>query len=221
MVKEFSISFYVANVIADGNRVGLETSLRELVNEHHAVPQQSWDNIYVVKELETWNNGEDFRGIFGKIRMSDLPHLANRQGLEKRLPLAADEGLIEKNHFIFNARHQLLIFQENFHGSRVGTFARYLTQVNGRSVAFNPILNTDVLAQQIKRGTEVTYVEIETDEGAVPLDLLADRVKARVSVEMEDRYPISSRMFEAMEQARRQSQEALTAFFGADTAEME
>lgn len=58
------------------------------------------------------------------------------------------------------------------------------------------------------------YAEIETDEGFQAVDLLADRVKSRRDVRMNGRYPIIDEMFNEMDNARRDVQDQLTAFFG-------
>ncbi len=289
--KGFSVSFYVATVRHNGNRLGLETVLGELLDQNAPPVLEREDDFLVVKDLESWNNGRNFKGVFGKIRMRDLPHKADRRGHEEDIRLGRDEGLIEKNHFIFTARRQLLIYQENFHGSFASSMANYLTRFSRRTVSFGPVLNPGAMARLMRAGTEVrkldlsvarprnpemfprdnfsrevlqlmasgdaatisihmsangpgqrgnrlsnrvrramkdlvegdharkAYVEVESDEGRTfPIDLLVDRIRVRKEVEMDGRgrYPVTDRMYEALEGARRDSQGLLDAYFEQD-----
>jgi hypothetical protein len=72
--------------------------------------------------------------------------------------------------------------------------------------------------RNLVRGQHVRTAKVEIDvEGKKqPIDLLADRVKAKCLVEMDGRYPKADTMFEALEIARKEVAGELAQHFGPD-----
>lgn len=64
---------------------------------------------------------------------------------------------------------------------------------------------------------DVRVAKVNVDEGGVEhaIDLIADRIKARVEVEMNGRYPVPDRMFAALQEAANDNAGVLREIFGA------
>jgi hypothetical protein len=82
----------------------------------------------LIKELTSFAGGRSFQGVFGRLRMSDLPRIGDNHGAEEDIALDEDQGLIEKNYFLFDRRRQLLTWQINRSASTTTRFAEYLSR---------------------------------------------------------------------------------------------
>lgn len=114
-----------------------------------ATARESGPYIYELREMDI--SGRLVRGVFAKIRKDQLPHAGGPGGAERELDLAASEGLIEKNFFIYRIEDGLLIYHKNGHGSREGRMARYISDLIGETVTLNPVLQPDA-ARRLMRG---------------------------------------------------------------------
>lgn len=105
-------------------------------------------------------SGRTVRGALARIRSDDLPHAGRPGGAERELGLADDEGLLEKNHFLFDEERNLLVFQRNGNGGRVGQLADYLSACAGQKVRFSPVLTKDSTQRLMSNDVQPVKVEL-------------------------------------------------------------
>lgn len=173
--KTFKVRFYAAHVQQPegAQRYRIADLFRELgtaaAGAAGLCPPHSEGGLnYEIRDLTPINNGQLYMGVFAVMR-DDAPHIRARDGTERPITLGDDEGLIEKNHFIFRARHGLLIYQVNRHANHPSRFESYLTAMAGpdKAVLFGDILTQDAW-QKLQRGV-VKRVEITFDMPRNPL----------------------------------------------------
>ncbi|WP_047552183.1 DUF6731 family protein [Methylotenera sp. G11] len=286
--KKFKVGFFVGCVGAGGRDGRVSQTLLDLSQQLQCQSIVSGDVSYQIRELIPFNNGASFRGVFAKIRTTDIPHIGSTGGEEREIDLDDDEGVIEKNHFLYYRQNELLVYQSNGNGSTVEAFGRYFSDILNHTTVFNAILKADAMRRMMSADLEPRTIELSvarptnpdlypnddwsselfglmagidgfkarikiSAEGAgrsrgrlmdrakrvaaalvnsgnaniarikmagveQPIDLIADRVIAQVSVEMNGRYPVSDEMFRALGEAKNQLAEDLDAVLGGQNA---
>lgn len=115
-----------------------------------------------LKMLNEHSNGSIY-GVFAKYRVDDIPHIGQIRGRrEDAIPLKEDEGLIEKNHFIYVPEHQLLVFQTNGHANTHGTLARAISKAlpRGQKISFVPVLQKESMRRLMDRNLAPVRLEV-------------------------------------------------------------
>ncbi|SNB81544.1 hypothetical protein SAMN02745900_03866 [Pseudomonas sp. URIL14HWK12:I8] len=102
-----------------------------------------------------------FQGVFAKIRKDELPHAGKAGHPDRDLGLAQDEGLVDKNHFVYYEQNELLVMQANRYAGTAVALGKYLTDIHGQlAVSFNPVLQPDATRRLMRE--DLTPVQIET-----------------------------------------------------------
>lgn len=286
--KTYVVEFYVGQMGADGNAGRVSALLKRMVNGRvHKVFEQG-EHVFEVRDLTSHNEGVSFSGVLAKFRSDDLPHVGEPGGNEEELPIQDNQGLIEKNHFLYFRNRELLVWQRNRNGCGITRFEKCLSEASGETTIFNPVYQPDAarrlmrgevtplslefsmarptnpeffpknewnegvmdimsraggarfhikitsdqrsgdrdkrtLAQRMKAaGKELAgmdgigVVRFDVDDNGVrhPIDLIADRITSRQSVEMNGRYPVKEAMFAALRKGRDEEKRALNEYFG-------
>ncbi|MGG2007740.1 DUF6731 family protein [Pseudomonas aeruginosa] len=74
--------------------------------------------------------------------------------------LADDEGLVDKNHFVYFQDNELLVMQANRHAGTAVALGKYLTDLNGQhAVSFNPVIQPDATRRLMR--DDLTPISIE------------------------------------------------------------
>lgn len=130
----------------------------DMVNEPELPCVRLGSFEYQVKGLRSSGNG--FHGALCKFRTTDLPLAGKPGGVERELDLDDDEGLIEKNHFLFQNENNLLVFQRNGHAARVNRLSEYLTSYFGETIVFNPVIQPDAIERLMDEELEPVSLDL-------------------------------------------------------------
>lgn len=150
--KKFGVRFYkgTRGDPAQGKK------LSELIHEIAtlAEPPRIGDGgqDYELRELVSLNGGQVIKGAFAVLR-DDAPHIRKADGMEAPIVLEAEEGLIEKNYFLYHRASEVLTYQVNGRASHVSRFEKYLSACTGDAdtVSFSDILTVDAF-QRLQQG---------------------------------------------------------------------
>lgn len=116
---------------------------------------------YQIKLLKEFNGGESFSGEFAKIRMDDISDIGSITNLyEKPIPLANDEGLLDRNHFLFYKKNELLVFQTNKNAGSAVSLGEYFTTAINHTTVFHPVLKKDALSRMMNNQMTPKSIEI-------------------------------------------------------------
>jgi hypothetical protein len=74
---------------------------------------------------------------------------------------------VEKNHFLFYADRNLLVYQRNSSGSHYSRFQRYAKLSTGANIAFEPILTTDAYARLLN-GADARVIDVSFQQPKDP-----------------------------------------------------
>jgi|GEM_PF-2298676 len=141
--KGFTVHFYTARLIEADEPVLMADWLSRLVAAGGAPVIRLQATDYEIRDLNESSTKAVYQGVFAKIRTDDAPHIRAGDGGERDIEMGRDEGLIEKNHFLFYRRYNLLVFQANGHGSRVGRVQDYFSALLGGQAFFDPVLQEE------------------------------------------------------------------------------
>jgi hypothetical protein len=165
--KSYMVRFYAASVEQpdDAKPYRIQDLFRELAKVAQTTgglcPPTSDGNVtYEIRDLRSLNAGAVMTGVFAVMR-DDAPHIRSQDRTEREIPLLEDEGVLEKNHFIYYAATGLIVWQVNRHANHPIRFEQYLTDLAGleRGVVFGDILTRDAwkkLRHGIVKRVEVT-----------------------------------------------------------------
>jgi len=161
--KSYNFDFYGCNTRnADiGAQIHSPSDmLRSVYNLHDnlvsTVKEISGSN-YEIRDMCETDYG--FRGIIGKHRATDLPHVAIPGGEEREIPIAPNENLLEKTHFAFHEDFQLLIVQRNFYGISSKNLGKFFSH-RGYVTILNPVIEGTDLQQLIQGHIQVKTADI-------------------------------------------------------------
>lgn len=146
--RQYTIEFWKGNRHSDE-----DANLSQLFHdiEDQGPGYEIGSYTYQIRDLEVPQTGNIIKGYLGKFRTEDIPHAGSLQGEEWEIELEDDEGLIEKNYFLFYQDRDLLVYQRNGHGSTPHKLADYLSEHSGDRVIFDPVLQYDAV-ERLMRG---------------------------------------------------------------------
>ncbi len=158
--KSYKVVFFQGQVGADGSSGSVSQILNNLITDREIPIIQIKKNGYELRDLERINQGNVIKGAIAKFRQNNLPHAAAPGIVDRELDLDENEGLIEKNFFLFYKKWELLVWQTNGNGSRVGRLAEYLTEIFGETVLFNPVLQVEAMRRLMNKEFEIKQVRV-------------------------------------------------------------
>lgn len=152
-MKEYKIRFYAGG--SQGSSTIAQLLDAEIAHQSlGAVPNthQVGDRYVDLSDLVNLNNGSVYKGVIRLLR-DDAPHKRDASGVETPLNLSVGDKIVEKNHFIFYAINNLLVWQTNATACHYSTLAGLLTCLSGQNttVTFSDILSPSAL-QKIQTG---------------------------------------------------------------------
>lgn len=110
--------------------------------------------------------GNLFKGFIGKLRFDDLPHATRPGGNERELELEDDEGLIEKNFFLYFSQQGVFVYQHQANGATYTQFEQYLTETMGNTISLNPIIQPDAMRRLMRGEVKPRMVELTISKPA-------------------------------------------------------
>ncbi|WP_292950182.1 MULTISPECIES: DUF6731 family protein [unclassified Neptuniibacter] len=163
--KKYSVSFYTAHV-SDGtdSPSKLSSLLHEINPEDLPLEHRVNGQVFQLRELNIFQGGR-MRGVLAKFRDDDLPNIGDRSSIEERpIDLDDSEGLIEKNHFLYDPGLEMLTFQVNGNGLNINKAGELLGTVLSKDrvigVGLSPVLRPDAVERILNGNMKPRKFEI-------------------------------------------------------------
>lgn len=136
--KSFKVYFCRTSIGQGGGSI--VTALADSHAQHgeHLPSIQISGDGYQVRDLT--RVGTTWTGTFAKLRV-DAPHIVDRANREREIPLNAGDRIVDKCHFLFKERHNLLIWQVNRNAGGLSKAEQYLAEAFQHYVALPPLMN--------------------------------------------------------------------------------
>lgn len=168
--KSYKVDFYVITHNGDRDHNLVRDFLKPIKSNGYSDAlslSADSDEKYQIRNLVPLGHRSSYKGIFGRCRFGERPEQGTAQGDESDVELKPGHGLVEKNHFLFFSKRNLLVYQRNTSGSHYGRFQRYLSEAIGEPLLFEPLLTTDSYKRLID-GAGVRSVDISFQQPKDP-----------------------------------------------------
>lgn len=107
-------------------------------------------------------------GQFRKYRVDQLPAYARFGEDETEIKLDEDEGIVERNCFIFYPDRNVLVWQHDAHANHPERFADFLSAISGDKIEAAPILTKSALLKLMANKTEALKFHISVARPTAP-----------------------------------------------------
>lgn len=157
--KIYTVEFHVGQVGADGNAGRVSNLLQQISQgDAHTVFHRN-EMTYEIRELRSHNHNASYSGVLAKFRTEDFPHVGEPGGPEHQLNVGENEGLIEKNYFLYFRQNELLVWQRNRQGCSSSRLAECLSDVANETVVFNPVYQPQAVRRLMRAGVRPLALE--------------------------------------------------------------
>lgn len=142
-MKSFGVRFYQGYLHDNERGRTVHDLFNELLQKQdlgQSPPQVGDGTIkHELRELKASQNGKVVQGVLALVR-DDAPHIREADGGERPIELDDQEGILEKNYFLYYKDQCLLVWQVNGRASHISRFESYLSSYAGAIAQFNDIL---------------------------------------------------------------------------------
>lgn len=173
-IKDYRIDFFTGRVGADGKAGKVSAIFDQLVDQGSAPVPYFDGHDFEIRDLVRMSNRASFKGVFAKFRKEDLPHAGEPGGPEREIDLDDQEGLLEKNFFLYHRKHELLVYQSNRQGSHPNRLASYLGGVINEHVLFDPVLQPEPMRRLLRGDVLPRSLDLRIARPANPQIVPAD-----------------------------------------------
>lgn len=115
-------------------------------------------NIYEIRHIEKTSYG--FKGVIGKHRKDDLPHVAEIGGVERALKISSKENLLEKSYFAFYKDYSIMILQRNRFCINYANMGKFLSEDGVLSVELAPVILPTSLKLLLDNHVYIRYLTL-------------------------------------------------------------
>ncbi|HGW6812122.1 TPA: DUF6731 family protein [Escherichia coli] len=162
--KRFFFDFYQCHTISTDTNAGVNSpeavfsKIFESYSEGRDKTVRKIGNKLVeMRFMERTDYG--FRGVIGKHRTNNLPHVAVAGGEEREIKLEINENLLEKAYLHFYTQDSVLIIQRNRLCYGWLLLSKYLSN-SSQNTTVNPIIQTSSLKWLMRNEVRIKTLEI-------------------------------------------------------------
>ncbi|MDV0786231.1 DUF6731 family protein [Citrobacter amalonaticus] len=158
-VKNYRIEFFQLSFKHTERFLSLRDAFQAAVDKK--IPVSS-DRDGVVREIWRLLPRDDgsFAGELRKFRQSDLPDKGAPGKQSAPIPLEEDEGIIERNFFVYYPQHHILGWHRNHIACGISRFAGFLTTIFSSKVTAAPLLEKEAVARLMKGDIRMKKIQL-------------------------------------------------------------
>jgi hypothetical protein len=125
--KAYKVHFTRSSIGEDGKgRLGQGLAMSLESHGMHLPKRQLESEWYQVRDLQYV--GTVWKGTFAHLR-PDAPHLVDRGGTEREIRLGPDDHVLDKCHFLYHSRDDVLVWQISRSAGGLTKLAQYLSEL--------------------------------------------------------------------------------------------
>ena len=178
--KRYVFDFYsIASVQQDLFAMSTEAAFEKIINGDHPKSYASYGCIREVFGLNYRSNTNSYAGQIRKIRKADLPEIGALGKDGKKIELEMDEGVIEKNFFVYYKENSLLVIHRNDDGNTGVHLAQLLTASAGVTFFASPIIRPDQAEMLLNKKLSIKKFSVKIPKPTNPDLYPQDNLSAR------------------------------------------
>ncbi|MED0060465.1 hypothetical protein RCU70_04180 [Escherichia marmotae] len=157
--KSYKIEFFQLNLAPNQNVSSIRDLFEALADGEYETSLEIGGFTREVWGLVFDRFANSVCGQFRKFRNTDIPEIGSIGEDAEQIELDDDQGLIEKNFFVYYEQNDLLAWHKNAHSSGINQFVNFLSSVAGVKVTAGPIIQSDAIARLMSGDVELKKIE--------------------------------------------------------------
>lgn len=142
--KTYTFEFYTISPDADDLfSMPVSQAFEGIIDGSLISSSRSYGSTREFYGVKRWSAANSYSGQIRKIRQSELPEVGAPGRNSKQLILDPDEGVIERNFFVYYEDSSLLVFHRNDDGNAASHFAQLLSAAVGVLYLAHPVIQPD------------------------------------------------------------------------------
>ncbi|MCP1106709.1 hypothetical protein M6G53_15100 [Serratia nevei] len=184
-VKNYRIEFYQLSFKPSARLASLSAAFQSVVD---GTSPSSSDREGYTREIWGLKKREDgtFVGELRKFRNSNIPDKGAPGRHSSPIPLEEDEGIIERNFFVFYPQYNIVGWHRNFMACGINRFSLFLATIFDCRVKAAPLLEKEAVARLMRGDIRMKKIQLtiprprnpdlypDTDFSQKTLELLGD-----------------------------------------------
>ncbi|WP_053932181.1 DUF6731 family protein [Pseudomonas coronafaciens] len=143
-LRTYTFEFYsIISEDSDLFSMSVTEAFDEIITGDRTSSFTSYGSTKELYDLRKWSSAKSYAGEIRRIRQSELPEVGALGRKSKQLELDPDEGVIERNFFVYHADNSLLVFHRNDDGNSASHLAQLLTVSAGVPFFAHPVIQPD------------------------------------------------------------------------------
>ena len=158
--RRYTIDFFQLTHVSTPQVPTIEAGFNSILDEKVEPILVSNGYMRDLWTLELRSRPKSYAGQFRKFRTNDLPEIGVVGGSAAQLALSDQEGVVEKNFFVYYTEHQILGWHRNGHASSAKQLAAFLASLWGAKVTIDPVLQPDAVKRLLSGDIDLKKVEL-------------------------------------------------------------
>ncbi|KHS67328.1 hypothetical protein RC77_13985 [Pectobacterium brasiliense] len=148
-VKTYRIEFYQLSFKPSARLASLDAAFQSAIDK---TSPSSSDREGCTREIWALKKRDDgtYAGEVRKFRNSDIPDKGAPGKHSSPIPLEEDEGIIERNFFVYYSQHNIIGWHRNHLAGGMSRFTAFLSTIFSTSVKAAPLLGKEAIAMLMK-----------------------------------------------------------------------
>lgn len=157
--RSYKIEFFQLSIVPNEDFSSVRELLEALEDDEYETSLEIGGSTREIWGLTFDRYPDSVCGQFRKFRNTDIPEIGSLGEDAELIELEDDEGLIEKNFFIYYEQNDLLAWHKNSHSSGINQFAKFLSETAGLKVTAAPIIQSEAIARLMNGNVELKKIE--------------------------------------------------------------
>lgn len=151
--KEYKIEFFQLTVSPTDEITSISDIFNSIIDnkiDSTKIERSFTRDIWELKKRTTGKYRGSFTGVFRKFRNRDIPEKGAAGRDSQPIILEPDEGIVEKNFFVYYPKNNLLAWHNNPHASSPKQFANILKKISKVNVNLSMIIQANAAQRLMK-----------------------------------------------------------------------
>lgn len=161
--KNYNFDFFVIEqgMKVDLFSVDIASFLKQIVYENSPAQYTAYGCTREIYGLTYREDSNSFCGQIRKHRKAELPEIGSVGSIGKPMVLAEDEGVIEKNYFIYHVENSLLVMHRNEQANSAIHFAQIISLSSGCKCISMPVIDPADAKSILRNQVPVKKIKIK------------------------------------------------------------
>ena len=160
--RSYTFDFYCLSCDAEDLFSLTVTHALKLIEEKKVSASYTYYGcIREIFDLKYREDSQSFSGQIRKIRKADLPEVGVPGMDSRNIKLEEDEGVVERNYFVYYSENSLLVLHRNDDGNSANHLAQLLSATHGVSFFAEPLIKADQASMLLNNKLDIKKFSVK------------------------------------------------------------